>query len=234
MSWTGAGNVQRMMARIGSQSGRFTISEKSDGPNVDKHMNISEYYSWLKRDWAKAGLILSIFLLVFLFVFVRKVDFVVFILLLQTPLYMLHQTEEYIFPGGFGKYFNTEIFGLETEDKPVDENFIFFVNVILIWIVLPVFGLLSTRDYRFGLWIPYFSFFAGIAHILLAVKAKKLYSPGLIVSLLINIPVGFWSVQVLIQRGILENFFWNPYLLIGLGVNALLPVMGVILLRNYR
>ena len=197
-------------------------------------MSISEYYRWLKEDWAKTGFILSIFLLAFLFVFVRKYDFVVFILLLQTPLYMLHQTEEYIFPGGFGKYFNTKIFKLETEEEPLDQNFIFFVNVILIWIALPVCGLLSTIDYRFGLWIPYFSFFAGIAHVLLAIRAQKLYSPGLIVSLLINIPVGLWSVLFLINHGILKNFFLNPNILIGFGLNALLPILGVIVLRNYQ
>lgn len=197
-------------------------------------MAVSEYYRWLKKDWAKTGFILSIFLFIFLFVFVRQDDFVVFILLLQTPLYMLHQTEEYVFPGGFGKFFNTKIFELETEDQPVDQNFIFFVNVILIWFILPVFGLLSTIDYRYGLWIPYFSFFAGIAHVLLAIRAKKLYNPGLIVSLFINIPVGLWSILYLINRGILEHFFLNPYIIIGLGLNAILPIMGVILLRNYQ
>ena len=197
-------------------------------------MTISEYYQWLKKDWAKVGLILSIFLLVFLFVFVRQSDFIVFILLLQTPLYMLHQTEEYIFPGGFGKYFNTKIFKLETEDKPLDENFIFFVNISLIWVALPVFGLISTLDYRFGLWIPYFSFFAGISHIILAIKAKKLYNPGLVVSLLINIPVGLWSVLYLINEGILSSFFLNYHILIGFGLNALLPVLGIIVFKNYQ
>jgi hypothetical protein len=197
-------------------------------------MAVSEYYRWLKKDWAKTGFILSIFLFIFLFVFVRQDDFVVFILLLQTPLYMLHQTEEYVFPGGFGKFFNTKIFELETEDQPVDQNFIFFVNIILIWFILPVFGLLSTIDYRYGLWIPYFSFFAGISHLLLAIRAKKLYNPGLIVSLFINIPVGLWSILYLINRGILEHFFLNPYIIIGLGLNAILPIMGVILLRNYQ
>jgi len=197
-------------------------------------MTVFEYYQWLKKDWAKTGLILSIFLLVFLFVFVRQDDFVVFILLLQTPLYMLHQTEEYVFPGGFGKFFNTKIFHLETEDEPLNQNFIFYVNVILIWIFLPAFGLLSTIDYRFGLWIPYFSFFAGIAHIVLAIKAKKLYNPGLVISLLINIPVGLWSILFLINQGVLTSFFLNWYLVIGLGVNAILPIMGIILLKNYQ
>lgn len=197
-------------------------------------MSISEYYAWLKKDWAKAGLMISIFLFVFLFVFVRESDFVIFILLLQTPLYMLHQAEEYIFPGGFAEFFNKDIFGLETEDGPMDQNFIFFINIGLIWIALPLFGMLSTIDTQYGLWLPYFSFFAGVAHIVLAIKAKKLYNPGLAVSLLVNIPIGLWSILYLVDVGELENFFLNPHILIGLGVNALLPVIGVILLRKYR
>lgn len=197
-------------------------------------MTISQYYAWLKRDWAKAGLMISIFLFVFLFVFVRELDFVIFILLLQTPLYMLHQAEEYIFPGGFAEFFNKDIFGLDAEDGPMDQNFIFFINIGLIWIALPLFGMLSTINYQYGLWLPYFSFFAGLAHIALAIKAKKIYNPGLIVSVLINIPVGLWAILYLINAGELENFFLNPHILIGLGVNALLPIVGVILFRKYQ
>jgi hypothetical protein len=197
-------------------------------------MSLPNYFNWLKRDWAKTGLVLSIYLFIFLFVFVRQVDMVLFILLLQTPLYMLHQAEEYVFPGGFGKFFNMDIFKLATEDEPVDENFIFYVNILIIWIALPIFGLLAIQNYRWGLWIPYFSLFAGIAHIALAIKAKKLYNPGLIVSLLLNIPIGLWSILYLLEMGILNNFFLNPHIAIGLGVNAILPIMGIILLRNYK
>ncbi|RLD90863.1 MAG: hypothetical protein DRJ13_17810 [Bacteroidetes bacterium] len=197
-------------------------------------MSFFEYFLWLKKEWAKAGLILSIYLFVMLFVFVRKYDFVLFILLLQTPLYMLHQTEEYIFPGGFGKFFNTKIFNLATEDKPLDENFIFYVNVMLIWIALPVFGLLSTLSYGFGLWLPYFSLFAGVAHIALALKARKLYNPGLLMSLLINIPVGLWSILYLMGQGLIVNFFLNVYFVIGLAINLVLPIMGTILFRKYQ
>jgi hypothetical protein len=52
---------------------------------------------------------------------------------------MLHETEEYIFPGGFGPFFNIDIFKLDTPDAPIDENFIFYINVLLIWIILPTF-----------------------------------------------------------------------------------------------
>ena len=196
-------------------------------------MRISDYFQWLKKEWAKVGVILSIYLFIMLFVFVRQVDFVIFVLLLQTPLYMLHQTEEYVFPGGFGKFFNTKIFKLKTENKPLDENFIFYVNVLLIWIVLPLFGLLASFDYGYGLWLPYFSLFAGIAHIALAIKARKAYNPGLVVSLFVNIPVGLWSISYLLQQGVLENFV-NIHLFIGLAINAILPIMGTILFRNYQ
>jgi len=58
-------------------------------------------------------MILSIYLFVMLFVFVRKYDFVVFILLLQTSLYMLRQSEEYIFPGGGFLHIPTKRFNPE-------------------------------------------------------------------------------------------------------------------------
>jgi len=196
-------------------------------------VTLADYYRWLKRDLAKVGFILSIFLFIFLFAFVKDTDFALFLLLLQTPLYMLHEAEEYIFPGGFGRFFNIDIFKLQTKDKPIDENFVFYVNILVVWIILPTFGLLAAKDYQYGLWIPYFSFFAGVAHIALGIKARKRYNPGLIVSLLLNIPVGAWSILYLVDHGVLPNVFWNPHLAIGLGVNLVLPVMGGVLYKNH-
>lgn len=196
-------------------------------------MKLSEYYSWFKRDWAKAGFLISIFLFIFLFIFVKDSDFIVFLILLQTPLYMLHETEEYIFPGGFGQFFNKDIFKIDKENEPIDEGFIFFVNVILIWISLPLFGLLSTINYNFGLWIPYFSFFAGVSHIALAIRAKKKYNPGLIVSLILNIPVGAWSINYFYSHNLLNSLVLNVHCGIGLGVNLVLPVVGTILFQTY-
>ena len=196
-------------------------------------MTLKEYFAWFKRDWAKAGLLISIFLFAFLFVIVKDSDFVLFLLLLQTPLYLLHEAEEYIFPGGFGQFFNMDIMKFDTPDKPLDENFIFAINIVLIWIILPVFGLLSTISYDYGLWLPYFSFFAGVSHIALGIKARKRYNAGLVVSLLLNIPVGAWSVLYLVKQGLLPNVFLNPHFFIGLGLNLVLPVIGMVKYKTY-
>jgi len=93
---------------------------------------------------------------------------------------------------------------------------------------------MSTLNYGFGLWLPYFSFFAGIAHIALAIKARKRYNPGLLVSIFINIPVGLWSIFYLLEQGLLENIFLNIHFVVGLAVNAILPVMGTALFRKYQ
>ena len=196
-------------------------------------MTLKEYYAWFKRDWAKAGLLISIFLFAFLFFIVKDTDFVLFLLLLQTPLYMLHEAEEYIFPGGFGKFFNMDIMKFDTPDKPLDEDFIFSINIILIWIILPFFGLLAAKDYVYGLWLPYFSFFAGVSHIALGIKARKRYNAGLVVSLLLNIPVGVWSVLYLINQGLLPNLILTPHFFLGLGFNLALPVIGVMKYKKH-
>ena len=116
-------------------------------------MNITEYYKWLKKEWAKVGFIVSLFLFPVLIIAVRPHDYILFILLLQTPIYMLHETEEFVFPGGFGKYFNHYIFRLPDTSNPIDENFVFYVNIGLVWLAFPTFGLLSSIDYIYGLWI---------------------------------------------------------------------------------
>jgi len=197
-------------------------------------MTLSNYYNWLKRNWAETGFIVAIFLSVFLFVFVRPTDFILFVILLQTPLYLIHETEEYVFPGGFAQFFNKYIYKTDPENGPLDETAVFFINMGYIWIPLPLFGLLSCVNYSFGSWIPYFVFFQGFAHIVLALLARKLYNPGMIVSLFINIPVGLWSIFVLVNNDVVKGTFLNTSSAIGLGLNLTLLLLARILLKRYK
>ena len=189
-------------------------------------MNIAEYYKWLKREWAKVGFIVALFLFPVLIIGVMPHDYILFILLLHTPLYMFHETEEWVFSEGFGIFFNRYIFKLPDSANPLDENFIFRVNIGLVWLALPLFGLLASIDYVYGLWIPYFVIIAGVYHIGIAIKAHKLYNPGLIVSLILNIPVGSWTVYELVNSDLLDSYVFNVHALIGLAVNLTLPIMG--------
>lgn len=192
------------------------------------------YIAWLKHNWAHTGLVLSIYLTIFLFAFVKKNDFTLFLLLMTIPLYMIHQTEEYIFPGGFARFFNLDIFKTGQADAPMETEFIFYVNIIYIWILLPVFGILASFDYMYGVWMAYFFFFAGVGHIALALKAKKKYNPGLVVSCLVNIPYGLYLIYYLSNLGLVTHVWLNVHMVIGLALNLILPVMGVIMYKQYK
>lgn len=197
-------------------------------------MTLSSYLAWWKRNWAHSGLLLALYLTVVAVVFVLPDDLPVFLLLMMTPLYMLHEAEEYLFPGGFIRFFNRDVFGVDSDDEPIDEDFSFFVNIGLIWILLPTFALLASWRLDLGLWIPYFTLFAGIAHVPLAIKARKLYNPGLVVSLVLNVPAGAGIVAYFARTGHLENPWFNVHLLIGLALNLMLPVLGALRYRSYR
>ena len=72
-------------------------------------MTLKEYYFWFKENWQKTGVIVSIFLTIYLVVIVLPKSTVLFALLMSTPLYMLQEIDEYIFPGGFAKFMNKNI-----------------------------------------------------------------------------------------------------------------------------
>jgi hypothetical protein len=101
-------------------------------------------------------------------------------------------------------------------------------------VLLPLFGFLSLSNLNLGLWVPYFTIFAGVSHIALAIKAHKRYNPGLIVSLVLNIPAGSAVVWYLYSADILASPFLNIHILIGLGLNLLLPVIGAIKFKGYK
>ena len=197
-------------------------------------MKVKAYIEWLKHNWDHLCLILAIYAFILLFGFVRSANLIVFLILLNVPIYFLHQTEEYVFPGGFQKFFNLHIFKSGREDAPMGTNFIFFVNIFATWVILPLFGLLAFSDPIWGLWIPYFSIFAGLGHVALGIKSRQKYNPGLVVSLLLNIPYGIGVVCYFAKIGLLANPWMNVHFLIGLGLNLLLPVVGVILYKRYQ
>jgi len=63
-----------------------------------------------------------------------------FMLLLAFPLYLVHEIEEYIFPGGFSKFFNENLLNVSTDNKivPIDREVVFWLNLIYIWLILPI------------------------------------------------------------------------------------------------
>jgi hypothetical protein len=148
---------------------------------------------WLYKNWAKLCIILSIVVTVIILLVVKTNDVILFLIWIQIPIYLLHQFEEHSWPGGFKKFVNKEIFNVEAGEYPLNDTNIFWINVPIVWVLMPIFAALSYTSLFFGLWIPYFAFFNSLTHVIGAIVKRK-YNPGLFVSLVLGIPVATYTL----------------------------------------
>jgi len=149
--------------------------------------------NWIYKNWAKICIILSVVVTLIIFLVVKTSDVLLFLIWIQIPIYLLHQFEEHSWPGGFKKFFNKEIFHVEDGEYPLNDTNIFWINVPIIWILMPIFAALSYVNLFFGLWIPYFAVFNSLTHVVAAIIKRK-YNPGLFVSLILGIPVATYTL----------------------------------------
>ena len=150
--------------------------------------------NWLYKNWAKLSLLLAIIVTVLIYFFIKPDDFVLFLIWIQIPIYLLHQFEEHAW-NGFKNYINKKVFKVEEGDFPLNDKNIFWINIPIIWILMPVFAGLSSFNIMFGLWIPYFAVFNSLSHVIFSIRNLE-YNPGLIVSLILGIPVGIYALVI--------------------------------------
>jgi hypothetical protein len=140
--------------------------------------------NWLYKNWAKLSFLLAIIVTIFIFVFIKTEN--------SVPIYLLHQFEEHRW-NGFKNYINKKVFNVQKGDFPLNDKNIFWINIPIIWILMPIFAGLSSINIMFGLWIPFFAVFNSLSHVIFSIQNWE-YNPGLIVSLILGIPVGTYAL----------------------------------------
>jgi hypothetical protein len=196
-------------------------------------MTLKGYFIWFKENWPKAGLIVAIFLTIYLVVIVLPKSTVLFALLMSTPLYMLHEFDEYVFPGRFAQFMNHNIYKMDPENGIVDLNAILIINM-LVWFFFPLASLSSVNDLSQGAWMPYFFIFQAVVHLIIGIVGKRFINPGMVSAWLVHVPWGIWTIWLLVKAGVIVNPYWNSYLLDGLQINVYLLFAAAILLIRYK
>ena len=149
---------------------------------------------WLYKNWAKLSVLLAIVLTIFIIIFIKLENIVLFLIWIQIPIYLLHQFEDHAW-NGFKNYINVKVFKVQEGNFPLNEKNIFWINIPIIWILMPIFAGLSSINIMFGLWIPYFAVFNSLSHVIFSIRNWE-YNPGLIVSLILGIPVGTYTLII--------------------------------------
>lgn len=165
------------------------------------------------RYWMLSTLPMALLMLVFLKALDAPLSNPLTVVWLQFPIYLIHEFEEHVFPGGFKDFVNTQVarpalqkrFGdrLPTGDFPLDDRAVFWINIVFIWIVFPVAAFLASRRGMLG-WgalLPAVGIVNALLHIGMGL-AKRRYNPGLAVSVALNIPTGIWAFDSLAGAGV--------------------------------
>lgn len=149
---------------------------------------------WLYKNWSKVSLVGAAVLTLLIFIFIKPSNTLLFLIWIQIPIYFLHQFEEHS-RNGFKKYVNKAVFKVSDGDYPLNDKNIFWINIPIIWILMPLFAILSGINPLIGLWIPFFGVINSMSHVIFSVVNKQ-YNPGIIVSLVLGIPVGVYALII--------------------------------------
>jgi hypothetical protein len=196
-------------------------------------MTFKGYFTWFKENWQKVGVMVSLFLTISLVIIVLPKSTTLFALLMSTPLYMLHEVDEYVFPGGFAQFLNKNIYRTDPENGLLDKTAVFWINMV-VWIAMPLYSLWAVFDISQAIWMPYFFIFQAVVHLILGIVGKRFLNPGMVSAWLIHVPWGIWTIWLLVQAGAITNPYWNADLQSGLMINVALVFVGLFLLVRYN
>jgi len=186
--------------------------------------------NWFYENWYKTTLILAILLLLLISFLYLNNNFSLFLIWLQTVVYLFHQFEEYIYPGGFVEFFNKNVLGSKEKEFPLDKKASFWINIPIIFIAFPLSAFLATFiDISFGVWTIYFSVINALSHVGMFFKLR--YNPGLVASLFLNIPIGIFTIIYLNDKELVSTIVNFISFVIGLSIQVLLMIYGFLYLK---
>ena len=92
---------------------------------------------WLYENWMKVTPFLAFYTFVLVFLYVKDVNYPLYLIWLQGIIYWVHEFEEYIFPGGFLAFFNRHMMRSNQDEYPLTKVGSFWINISLVYIAMP-------------------------------------------------------------------------------------------------
>jgi len=145
------------------------------------------------RIWQRSTGILAVCIIGALIMWWRlapKINIFQWLLWLHLPLLMLHEFEEYVFPGGFKEFFNTKTpFALSRPqvDLPLNNSMVFFINMGA-WILIIIGALLAEVTPWLGMMMVVFELINIVGHGGVFQSRSGGYNPGLVTAVLLILP----------------------------------------------
>lgn len=157
------------------------------------------------QNWAKAAPVMGIIAAAALLMLYRPTQ-AMFWALVNIPLYLFHQTEEHLWPGGFKRYVNKFVNKDPEGVETLTDAKVFWINIILVWLAFAIFGALAFVNPGFGLVIIVFSIINCVTHIFQGIKSRR-WNPGLVMAS-IQFLLSLYGAWFLTTHGITNPLAW--------------------------
>jgi hypothetical protein len=139
-------------------------------------------------------------------------------------IYMLHQIEEHLWPGGFRQFANAYVFKSGKDDWPVGSGGVALVNIGWVWLPVGLAVLFPATLNWIGLaWIG-LTLINGLTHIVSTVRLR-IYNPGLVTSIVLFLPFTIFVLALKAHGGALS--IGDIALILLGGIVLHLPVMAL-------
>ncbi len=149
--------------------------------------------TWLYKNWPYAAIFTAAFLLLLAPFFYTAFGLPFTLLYLMLPIYQIHQLEEH-YHDRFRIFINTVMMGgLEALTIPAT----FWINCLGVWVIdFLLFYPALYLNLGWGLGIVYIVILNALSHIAVTIR-KRIYNPGVITSVLLFLPLGFWTLHTI-------------------------------------
>lgn len=165
--------------------------------------------NFLRRHWYTVGLVVAVAAILVLIMAWGSLSVVQRLLLANFAALLLHQFEEYGWPGGEPAIMNMVLQSSSTPERyPLNQNAAMIVNVLIAYgaYLLPVF---FPHLIWLGLAPMLFGIMQFLVHgIMTPIKFHRLYNPGLVAVILLHFPLGFYYLYYIQANGLVSLWDW--------------------------
>ncbi|GGF68266.1 hypothetical protein GCM10010912_11580 [Paenibacillus albidus] len=163
----------------------------------------------LRKYWPDLGILVGVITGIGIGINLQNMSELNLILWLSFVAILVHQFEEYRWPGYFGGLFNVVIFKSEHPERyPLNTQSAMVINLIIAYVfyLLPV---LFPNVIWLALAPIFMGFFQFIWHGIFAnLKAKTVYNPGLFAVLVFHFPIGGWYIHYIVTHHLAGAVDW--------------------------
>lgn len=191
--------------------------------------------NFLYKYWAKAGAVIAALILLYVFVIQKNhIALLDKFILLNLAFLMLHQFEEYVYPGGFKDFFNYRLYNPMGffRNKLTDKGII-WVNVFLGWGMNILVYLFFKGNTAAVLAVITILLINGLLHFITAFSQQS-YNPGVVTGAVLFIPLGFYSYYKLSAVSMLNSGLIISVIAISVFGSLIIPITIYLTRANNR